>query len=163
MIDATGINARAAMRAQIEQLTQQLTALQRPMAPAERDEIARAQARADGIANAFGEHATAPLPGETSVAYRKRVLTSFQKHSTRFASADLGRLDAATLGPIEDLILADAAAAARDPARAAPGRLIPITTREGGRDVTRFTGDIGAFMAPFMAGGMAARIVRTPT
>jgi len=69
-------------------------------------------------------------------------------------------MDAATLAPVEDLILADAASAARDPRRAAPGQLIPITTREGGRDVTRFIVDIATTFAPFMAGGTVARIVR---
>lgn len=160
MSGAAEMNARALMRAQIDHLTAKVEALRRPVPPAERDILARAQARADGVAGLFGERALAPMPGEGGLAYRKRVLAGFQKHSKRFAAADLARMDAATLAPIEDMILADATTAAHDPARAAPGRLIPITTREGGRDVTRFTGDIGAFMAPFMAGPAVARIVR---
>ncbi len=160
MIDAQAMNAQALLRAQITHLTEQVAALRRPAAPGERDDLARTQARADGVAGLFGERATLPMPGEAALAYRKRVLAGFQKHSARFARADLARLDAATLAPVEDIILADAATAAHDPRRAAPGRLIPITTREGGRDVTRFIGDIGAFMAPFMAGATVTRIVR---
>ena len=160
MIDTAGMNARAYMQAQVRHLTEQVTALRRPVPPAERDDLARTQARADGVAGLFGERALAPMPGEGGLAYRKRVLAGFQKHSPRFARADLARLDAATLAPIEDMILADATTAAHDPARAAPGRLIPITTREGGRDVTRFIGDIATTFAPFMAGAVVTRIPR---
>ena len=160
MTDTAAMNAQALLRAQLSHLTEQLQNLRRPVPPAERDILARAQARADGVAGLFGDRATAPMPGEGGLAYRKRVLAGFQRHSPRFAAADLARLDAATLAPIEDMILADAATAAHDPARAAPGRLIPITTREGGRDVTRFIGDIATTFAPFMAGATVTRIVR---
>ncbi len=155
--DSAGADA---LKRQVEDLQRMVRGLTTETPVAERDALARAQARADGIAGLFGERALPPMLGEGSVAYRKRVLASFQKHSQRLGTFDLARLDATSLVPIEDLILADAADAARSPGRAAPGILIPITTREGGRDVTRFTGDISAFMAPFMSGATVGRILR---
>ena len=155
--DSAGADA---LKRQVEDLQRMVKGLTTETPVAERDALARAQARADGIAGLFGERALPPMLGEGSVAYRKRVLASFQKHSQRLGTFDLARLDATSLVPIEDLILADAADAARSPSRAAPGILIPITTREGGRDVTRFTGDISAFMAPFMCGATVGRILR---
>jgi hypothetical protein len=124
----------------------------------ERNALAQAQARADGVAGLFGERAAAPMPGESSADYRRRLVAKFKQHSPKFAETDLSRLDAAVLGPIEDIIYNDAASAARNPTRAAHGVVIPITTRENGRDVTRFTGDPLGWMAPFMLDGMAFRM-----
>ncbi len=159
-MDITGMNEQALLRATIDHLTAKVRDLQRPMPSAERDALARTQARADSVAGLFGDRALPPMPGEGGLAYRKRVLAGFQKHSARFAAADLARMDAATLAPIENMILADATDAARDPGRAPPGRLIPIVTREGGRDVTRFIGDIATTFAPFMSGAVVTRIPR---
>ena len=147
------------LKRQIEELQRTMRGLTTETPPAERDILARAQARADGVAGLFGERALAPMLGESGLAYRKRVLAPFQKHSARLKDMRLDTLDANSLVPMEDMILADAVGAARSPGRAAPGILIPITTREGGRDVTRFTGDIGAFMAPFMAGATVGKIL----
>ncbi len=128
----------------------------------ERDELAYIQARMDGVARHFGTAVSAPVPGETALAYRKRLLRQYQKHSDRFATARLDSLDAGTLGPIEDLIIDDAIKKARDPNHYPAGTLIPIVTREGGRDVTRFAGDMLAWMAPFMTAGNVGQFNLTP-
>ena len=129
----------------------------------ERNALALAQSRADTVAAMFGDRASAPIPGERPVDYRKRLLGRFQKHSDRFKGSRLDSLDEAMLGPIEDIVYADAVQAAKSPdVGSAPGLLIPITTREGGRDVTRFNGDILGFMAPFMTGATVGRINRNP-
>jgi hypothetical protein len=129
----------------------------------ERNALALAQSRADTVAAMFGDRASPPIPGERPVDYRKRLLGRFQKHSERFKDSRLDSLDQAMLGPIEDIVYADAIQAAKSPdVGSAPGLLIPITTREGGRDVTRFNGDIMGFMAPFMTGATVGRINRNP-
>ena len=105
---------------------------------------------------------TLNFPGERPIDYRKRQLGRFQKHSARFKDSRLDSLDEAMLGPIEDIVYADAVQAAKSPTVGSPGRLIPIVTREHGREITRFGGDIGAFMAPFMTGATVGRINRNP-
>jgi len=146
----------AALEAKIKHLTTEVPA-------DERNALALAQSRADAVAAMFGDRASAPIPGERPLDYRKRLLGRFQKHSDRFKSSRLDSLDEALLGPIEDLVYADAVQAAKSPdVGSAPGLLIPITTREGGRDVTRFNGDILGFMAPFMTGATVGRINRNP-
>ena len=42
----------------------------------ERDGLARAQSRADGIAGLFGQRASGPTPGETALEYRRRLAGS---------------------------------------------------------------------------------------
>ena len=61
----------------------------------------------------FGERASNPLQSESPTAYRKRVLTSLQKHSDRFKDARLDGLYGPVLDEIEQGIYADAQAAAR--------------------------------------------------
>ena len=146
----------AALEAKIKHLTTEVPA-------DERNALALAQSRADAVAAMFGDRASAPIPGERPLDYRKRLLGRFQKHSDHFKNSRLDSLDEALLGPIEDLVYADAVQAAKSPdVGSAPGLLIPITTREGGRDVTRFNGDILGFMAPFMTGATVGRINRNP-
>lgn len=129
----------------------------------ERNALALAQSRADSVAAMFGDRASPPIPGERPIDYRKRQLGRFQKHSARFKDSRLDSLDEAMLGPIEDIVYADAVQAAKSPTVGSPGQLIPIVTRDqAGRQITRFGGDIGAFMAPFMTGATVGRINRNP-
>ncbi len=126
---------------------------------AERDALAAAQARADSVAAFTGERASAPVPGESVLEYRRRLLGHFQQHSERFKAAPLGTLGATVIGPIEDIVYADAIAKAKRPET--PGTLQPVTTFENGRSVTRFYGDIGTWMGAFALQGVSARINRS--
>lgn len=159
----------AAVSAENANIKSQLAALQATLAgmtaetPAsERDALARAQSRADSVAAMFGDRASAPIPGEKPIDYRKRQLVRFQKHSERFKTSRFDSLDDAMLTPVEDIVYADAVAAAKQPGTSAPGTLVPITTREGGRDVTRFNGDPMAWMSTFMTGGQVGKFNREP-
>ena len=152
----------ALLREQIRQMETRINRLRLEQPAAERDALAAAQTRADSVASLFGTKASAPVTGETSFQYRRRLLGHFAKHSPRFAGADTSRLDATALGPIEDVVYADAAAKASDPASYAPGELRAITTQENGRTVTRYVGDIGSWMTPFMSGAQVGSFNRTP-
>lgn len=158
MDSAAIVKENESLKARLEAVEGVVAHLTRETPAEERNALAAAQARADGIAGLFGERAAAPMPGESSTDYRKRLVAKFKQHSPKFADADLSRLDAAVLGPIEDIIYNDAASAAKNPTRAGHGVVIPITTRENGRDVTRFTGDPLGWMAPFMLDGISFRV-----
>jgi hypothetical protein len=83
---------------------------------AEEGERADVQARCDAVAQLFGERAPAPLSGEDTVVYRKRLLRRYVKHSAQFKDADLGAIgDAATFSAVEGIIYADAVKASRTP------------------------------------------------
>jgi hypothetical protein len=141
-----------------------LDALATPPSAVERDALAAAQMRADAVAAHLGTTATPPIAGESSLQYRKRVLTPVAARSERFkgaSSASLAGLDAATLGPVEDIVYADAIAAAKRPENYAPGELRAVAERDtAGRLITKFYGDIGAWMAPFTLQGASVRINR---
>ena len=157
-MDSATATELADVKRQLAAMTAQFKHLTAEVSPEERNFLAAAQARADGIAGLFGERAPAPIPGETSLDYRKRLLGKFQKHSARFKETRFDSLDASVLGPVEEIVYADSAAAARSPSRAANGILIPIREQdEAGRTITRFTGDILGFIGPFIRGGQIGR------
>ncbi len=75
-----------ALRAQIRALEQKFL----PMPEQERNEIAAAQARADSVARQFGDvGATQPLPNETAIQFRKRLLGNYKKHSPAYRGANI--------------------------------------------------------------------------
>jgi 8-oxo-dGTP pyrophosphatase MutT (NUDIX family) len=153
----------AAIGTDVTALRDTVTSLTRETPIEERDALAKAQARADGIAAMFGHQVSAPITGETSLAYRKRLLAGFLRHSPRLKDAKLDAADGPLLATIEDVIYADAAEAARRADGATTGVLIPHVERDSaGRQITRFTGDPLAWMAPHMTGGQVGRIIRSP-
>ena len=139
-----------------------ITAMTTETPASERNALAEAQARADSVAGLFGKRASAPVPGERAVDYRKRQLNTFKTHSSRFANSNLSTLDEAMLGPIEDIVYADAVTAAKAPDAGGAGILIPITEKMGAREITRFTGDPMAWMQHFMTGAQIGRFNRNP-
>lgn len=125
----------------------------------ERDALAAAQARADGVACLFGERVPAPTPGETSLAYRRRLIQRFQKHSPNFKSGSFATMDAATLALVERQVYADAQTAATAVAEGKPGLLVPMVSSDAaGRQITRFHGDPMAWMQTFCRGSQICEI-----
>ncbi len=140
-------------------LQQRVDRLTAPQPAAERDALATAQARADSVAAHFGGQVSAPILGETPLAYRKRVLLGFQRHSPRFKNTQLGPLDSPSLSLVEDHVYADAVAAAKKPP---PGVMREVSERDAaGRLISRFYGDPSAWMDTFMSSGVSARINRS--
>lgn len=146
--------------ADLERQIATMSARFQPLTMEERDALARAQARADGVAGLFGRRASAPIPGETSLDYRRRLANEFKQHSPKFREKSLASVDHDWLGMAEEQIYNDAAAAARSSDRAGAGMLIPIQERdEAGRTITRWTGDNMAWMQVFMSPGRVGKIL----
>jgi hypothetical protein len=129
----------------------------REVPAAERDALAAAQSRADSVAARFGQSVSSPIPGEGELDYRKRLAEQFQPHSPRFSQSRLSPLDAASFGVIEAEVYADAVRAAD--ASVQPGTLKAIEERDrSGRTITKFVGDVGVFLAPYVSGGISGHI-----
>jgi hypothetical protein len=158
--DSAAARNDAELRAQIAELTKVVRTLTVETPPEERDVLAATQARADAVAAQFGEQASAPIPGESALAYRKRQLNRFKKHSPRFKDEKFDFLTGAPLAATEDIIYADAMAAARSTSDSSTiGRLIPLQKRDSaGRLITEFAGDPLAWMQSFMSGGQRGSI-----
>lgn len=146
----------AAMEATLKGITAETPA-------SERDALASAQSRADSVAAMFGDRAAPPIPGEKPLDYRKRLLARFQRHSERFKESRFDSMDDASVGAVEDIVYADAVTSARSPAQTQPGQLIEFTERDrAGRTITKYAGDIAAWMTPFMTGATVGKINRNP-
>lgn len=162
--DAAAATENADLKTRLARTEAIIAGLTAEVPASERDALARAQGRADSVAAMFGERAPTPTPGETSLAYRKRLLEKFKPHSTRFKASRFDSADAAILDPVEEIIYADATEAARAPANTARvGSLLPIMSRDAaGRTITKYEGDIMAMMLPFMSGATVGKINRNP-
>lgn len=158
--DAARHDAQTAEVADLKRQLAALTARFTPVSAEERNALAMAQSRADGIAGLFGQRASAPVPGETAVEYRRRLAGEFKQHSPKLKDKSLASLDADMLGMVEEQIYADAASAARSPDRAGIGVLIPIREPdETGRVITRYTGDNMAWMQFFMSPSRVGKFI----
>ena len=108
---------------------------------------ARAHARAETLARAFGSAAPDPAPSESSLQYRKRLANNFQGLSPDWKAVDLRPLPKNTFERIEEKIYADAVQEARKPTRLTipPGQLVErITTDQTGRQIKTYYGDPAA-------------------
>jgi len=117
---------------------------------ADRVQLAEIQSRADTVENAFGGRASGPVPGETPVAYRKRLAAKFKTHSKTWGGADVGAMDEAILAIAESQIYADALAAASSPADVPAGTLREVIKIDRvGRKISEFVGAKSAWMDQF--------------
>jgi hypothetical protein len=139
------------MREEIDRLRNQMATLSREPTFDEREQIAAAHRRADSVYQMLGMRAPEAMAGENPLAYRRRLAAKLQKHSAKFGSFRLdASIDVNAFDLIESQIYADAEKAARAPDNMPAGRLIPHTTTELGKQVTRFYGDSAAAYAAFM-------------
>jgi chemotaxis protein histidine kinase CheA len=117
---------------------------------ADRVALAEIQARADGVANAFGDRAPGPLAGETPVNYRRRLAAKFKPHSSDWKDRDLSVVPDSMLDVAEKAIYADAERVAAHPADIAPGTLREIVKHDRtGRRISEFVGSPSAWMDQF--------------
>jgi hypothetical protein len=153
----------AELQAELKRMNSALTTLTKPLSAADRDALSTAQLRADSVMQLFGDNASVPLHGESPIEYRRRLAAKLQKHSTEMKGVKLEALEGAAFNAIEDRIYADAQSAALNPSAAPSGRLIPMVSRdEAGRQITRFAGDMDAWLAPFKATGAVVKLNRQP-
>ena len=132
-------------------------------ADAEESEYADAQAKADSVLAGFGKSASRPMQGENLLSYRKRLLRGLQSYSDSYKSIDLKNIkDAALLAIAEKTIFADAVAAAKAPQAYADGQLIEInSTDRSGRTITKFRGDMSAWLNDFKVPSLRATAFNT--
>ena len=114
----------AQMRAQIAELQRVVGAIRQPPSYAEADIKGAAQLRADAVAQLFGVKASPPLPTESALAYRGRLLNWFKQHSPRFKDEYFSNYSNASMAVAEDIIYADAAKAAKGDLN--DGKLVPV-------------------------------------
>ncbi len=151
----------AELRARIERMDGRIASMTKPLSTEDRDALATAQMRADSVMQMFGQSAAQPLHGESPIDYRRRLAAKLQSHSSDMKGVKLDSIDGPAFKLVEDRIYADAQSAALNPAAAPAGRLIPLVSRdEAGRQITRFTGDIDAWMGHFKAPGVVCKVNR---
>jgi hypothetical protein len=119
-----------------------------------RSRMAAMQCRADSIYAAFSESAPRFLDGETALAYQRRLLRDFQKHSPVYRNIDLRSIaDPALLEAAATIIYADAMTANRNQQNqfARQGVLVERKRRDAtGREISEFYGDPLVWMSQFM-------------
>jgi hypothetical protein len=149
--------------ARVNALERRVGNVRRELTGADVDALAAAQHRADSVMAPFGERASPPIAGETPLDYRRRLLAKIAPRSPEFKNSRFGSLDAGTLPVIEERVYTDAANAARTAADATAGVLVPFEERDRtGRVITKYRGDIAAFLAPFTLNGCSGHFNRTP-
>lgn len=148
------------LKKRLQAVESTITNFTRELSGEDKNALASAQARADSLAQCFGETVTSPLSGETPISYRKRLAEKFQKHSSdRVKVIKLDNLDIHSFPVIEDQIYADAIAISNSPSLLPKGRLIEHKTKdESGRTITSYTGDIAVFLEPFAMKPRAFRL-----
>ena len=155
-------NDAAGMRAQIDRLQRQVSALQSPVSEVERDALTKAQHRVDSVAPLVGMGIAPPRLGESSHAYRLRAASALANFSPELKGSRFDSVDPAALGALEEKIFADCATTARG-GQASPGKLTEVKERDpSGRLITKYFGDPMVWMAPFMSQGHSGRINRKP-
>lgn len=141
------------LRGQIAAMQAQMNNLYREPSFEDRNALAATRARADSVYQAVaGRPASEPLPGESPIAYRKRMADGLRKFSAKFKAEEIGGLSGAAFDIVESQIYADAQAAAKTPEVMPKGQLRAITRNDSGHTVTEYIGDSTAAWAPFMAG-----------
>lgn len=156
MKDAVRMDAQLGeLRTLVEQQAktiQELTTRTAPISDEALGQMAELQARCDSVAQLHGTSAPRPLAGETPLAYRKRLIKPFIKHSPVWSSAGIETLAALpekAFAPIEAQIYADAARAAKDPTAVPAGVLRPMTIQQGGHTIITYHGSPSAWMDSF--------------
>jgi hypothetical protein len=140
--------------ADLKALQAEIAALKRQPTMDDANAIATAYHRYDSIYQMLGERVPQHMPGESPIAYRRRLADGLRKHTKTWKEHVLH--DAVT-GPafdmLEQSIIDEALAEAKNPTRtdANAGRLIERTTVQNGKTRTEFYGDSSVAFAPFEA------------
>ena len=115
------------------------------------EEKADAQAKADSVYAAIGKSAPRAMRGESTMAYRKRLLKGLQAHSDSFKNVNLRKIaDANLLNVAEKTIFADAMAFARAGSFVPAGQLMEFHEKDrAGRTITKFKGAVSAWLDAF--------------
>lgn len=147
-------DARRADSKRLEALEAEIARLKKQPTMDDADAIATAYHRYDSIYQMLGERVPQHMPGESPIAYRRRLADGLRKHTRTWKEHVIHD---AVAGPafdmIEQNIVDEALAEAKNPTRtdANAGRLIERTTTQNGKTRTEFYGDSSVAFAPFEA------------
>jgi len=147
MADSAAQRAAAPLRADIDRLSRMIPA---ELSIEQRQAFASAQEQAEVAFQSFGDHAPAPMTGESIGTYKRRLASKMQGHSEKWKNTKLtGITDESTLDVIAADIYNDAVAVARRGADVVPGQLMPVSRRTpAGHTVIEYRGSPGAWMRP---------------
>lgn len=147
MMDSAADRATAPLRADIDRLSRMIPA---ELSIEQRQQFAVAQEQAEVAFQSFGDHAPAPMQGESIGTYKRRLASKMQPHSEKWKGTKLTAIaDDSTLDVIVGDIYNDAAAVARRGADVTPGMLMPVSRRTpAGHTVIEYRGSPGAWMRP---------------
>lgn len=140
-----------------EQRIKQLESLIAGPSDDDRQAFADAQANCDSVAQMFGKQAPRPLAGETTLAFRKRIVGPFKQYSPDWKNVDVTLLSKDGFEIAERQIYRDAQAAAKNPPDLGPGMLRPISQQQGPHTVITWAGSPRAWMNQFAGNGQRAR------
>ena len=150
-----------AQRVERDRLSGRAAYLEYRSAAPDPEKIEAAKARADAVLGLWSKAASAPIPGETEADYRRRLLRNVQEYAPKFKGNDFSRASLDALDFAEQLVYADARAAALDPSTVPPGQLRAVRERdEAGRLVTRFVGTSPIWMDAFTQPGARGTLNR---
>lgn len=138
-----------------------LSRMRRVPTSEERNQLAEARKRADGVYAALGREMPDCLPGESPLAYRQRLADGLKDTSGPLRRANLAGLPQGAFEVTEQRIYQDAATAAKTGNGIPRGTIRPHTYQdETGHNITEYFGDPVAWMSPFMSGGAKLRVRR---
>lgn len=145
--DSVAARVTAPLRADIDRLSRMIPA---ELTIEQRQQFAAAQEQAEVAFQSFGDHAPAPMQGESIGTYRRRLASKMQQHSEKWKNTKLTAIsDDATLDVIVADIYNDAAAVARRGTDVAAGKLMPVRRRtDAGHTIIEYRGTPGAWMRP---------------
>lgn len=149
--------AARAESAETRRLLEEMRGTMNDRPDAEEAHFADAQARADTVYMALGDHAPRAMRGETLIGYRARLARGIQKHSGAWKDEDLAKLarhSPSAFEAAEMAVYADAQTASRQPLALEGGSALRkiIRHREGGGEIYEWAGDPLSWMSDFMPG-----------
>jgi hypothetical protein len=122
---------------------------------ADRATMAEIQSRADSVHQLFGvsQHAPNFQPGETPLAYRRRLVNGLKQYSDKWKTIELASADEKLMALAENDIYADAAKHASHPGDIPNGTLRAVIKEDArtGRKITEWVGDKSVWMDQFKA------------
>jgi len=124
---------------------------------ADRAMFAAIQEAADPVFQAFGDRAPAPLMGETTAQYKRRLGAKMQPHSQKWKDVQLSTIsDEAAVDAIISDVYADSMQAARRGVDVPRGHLRERTTQRGGHIIVEWDGEPQSWMDSFSGNSMRA-------
>lgn len=161
--DSAALRENRELKGQIAALDAQVKGLYREPSFEDSNALAEARSRADAAYQAVtGRPASNPLPGESPIAYRKRMADGLRKFSAKFKEERVDSLSGAAFDIVEQQIYADAAVAAKQPENLPAGRLRAVTRNDSGHVVTEYTGDTKAAWRNFSKGAVLGIRLKEP-